>query len=511
MQPLTQISASAVPGLIARPGTGAHRRPAAPAPVSPEINYASLILAQLRRHPAQPCLVWPAADGSTSQHTSHDLLQRIATHRQQLLAAGVRPGHSVLLALPVSAELIAGLLAVQALGAVPVLPPAGASAWQLLQLTRCLGIRAVLTGPAASPLVRLAAGLCGVQLLAAVDRPLAAAVEGWEAWPVPAQQPALVSHSSGSTGQPKAIRRSHAVLQAQHAAIKAAFPPWQGQRDFPLFPNVLLHNLAAGVVSVLPAVPWHNLRQLNPARIVEQLQTEQIQTLTGNVAYFTALLAHLQQQPVALPHVVAVGVGGSPVPEPLAQQLRQAFGQAAVHIIYGSSEAEPIAVRQVTDDVPDPLAGYCVGPIQAGLEWRFELLGVLQGRATPGQPVGELWVRGAHVAAPSGEWLRTGDYGYVADGLLYLTGRQGNEQLHHGVQHYQLEHLLYHLPGVERAAARADAAGFTVFVQGTVPPASVAQLLAEQFPQVPVLGIQARATLPIDARHHSKILYSQLR
>ncbi|WBA40375.1 class I adenylate-forming enzyme family protein [Hymenobacter canadensis] len=511
MQPLAYISASSMLGIAAGPVASTHRRPAVPAPTSPGTNYASLILAQLRHHPAQPCLVWPAPDGSTSRHTGHDLLQRIAAHRQQLLTAGVQPGHPVLLAVPVSVELIAGLLAVQALGAVPVLPPAGASGWQLLHLTRRLSIGVVLTATAPRQLLRLVAGLLGVQLIAAEAGPLGAAIDGWEACPVPAQQPALVSHSSGSTGRPKAIRRSHAVLQAQHAAIKAAFPPWQGQRDFPLFPNVLLHNLAAGVVSVLPAVPWHDLRQLSPARLVAQLQDERVQTLTGNVAYFAALLAHLQRQPVALPDVVAVGVGGSPVPEPLAQQLRQAFGQAAVHVIYGSSEAEPIAVRQVTDDVPNPLAGYCVGTIQSGLEWRFELLGVLQGRATPGQPVGELWVRGAHVAATPGEWLRTGDYGYVADGQLYLTGRQGNEQLHHGVQHYQLEHLLYHLPGVERAAARADAAGFTVFVQGTVPPASVARLLAEQFPGVPVLAIHFRTMLPVDARHHSKILYSQLR
>lgn len=474
-------------------------------------NYARLILAQLRQHPTQTCLVWPADDGATHQYTGQDLLQRIATYRQQLLAAGVQPGHSVLLAVPVSVELIAGFLAVQALGAVPVLPPAGASGWQLLKLARRLGITVTLIGTAPRPLVQLAARLCGLQLVTARTERLEATDDTWQAYPVPAQQPALVSHSSGSTGCPKAIRRSHAVLQAQHAAIKAAFPPWLGQRDFPLFPNVLLHNLAAGVVSVLPAVPWHDLRQLDPTRIVAQLLTERVQSLTGNVAYFGALLAHLRQQPVALPEVVAVGVGGSPVPEPLAQQLRQTFERAVIHVIYGSSEAEPIAVRQVTPDAPDPLCGYCVGSIQDGLEWRFELLGMLQTEATNRQPVGELWVRGAHVAVAPGEWLRTGDYGYVADGQLYLTGRQGNEQLHHGVQHYQLEHLLYHLPGVERAAARADATGFTVFVQGTAQLGSIAELLAQKLPLVPVLGIYRRPALPVDARHHSKILYSQLR
>ncbi|MBC8084394.1 MAG: AMP-binding protein, partial [Hymenobacter sp.] len=331
------------------------------------------------------------------------------------------------------------------------------------------------------------------------------------AGPVAAQQAALISHSSGSTGAAKAIWRSHQVLRAQHEAIKTVFPPWPGQRDFPLFPNVLLHNLAAGVVSVLPAVPWADLQQLDPARLVAQLGRERVQTLTGNVFYFGALLAYLRQQPVPLPEVVAVGIGGSPVPEPLARELQRVVPQAAIHIIYGSSEAEPIAVRRVGPAPANPLAGYCVGSILAGLTWRIEPLGRLRRGPAAGREVGELWVQGAHVAAASGQWLRTGDYGYVAEGQLFLTGRQGNERLHQGVQHYQLEHLLYHLPGVERVAARADAAGFTLFVQGSVAPAAIRELVAKNFPAVVCLAVHLRPALPVDARHHSKILYEQLR
>jgi hypothetical protein len=94
---------------------------------------------------------------------------------------------------------------------------------------------------------------------------------------------------------------------------------------------------------------------------------------------------------------------------------------------------------------------------------------------------------------------------------LYLTGRQGNERLHRGVQHYQLEHLLYHLPGVERVAARSDAAGFTLFVQGTAKRHDIEELLAKNFPNCPLCDVVFRAALPVDARHHSKILYDQLR
>jgi acyl-CoA synthetase (AMP-forming)/AMP-acid ligase II len=324
--------------------------------------------------------------------------------------------------------------------------------------------------------------------------------------------PALITHSSGSTGHAKAVYRTHRVLTAQHYALKSDFPPWPGQRDFPLFPNILLHNLAAGVVSVLPDVTWGSAGPLPTARLVQQLQREHIQTLTGNVWYFRALISHLQQHPTSLPAVVGIGVGGSPVPEPLLQQLQHLFSQAAVHVIYGSSEAEPIAVRQVNHQRFSPLAGYCVGSLHPSLECRIQPLGTLARGSATGQTVGEIQVRGPHVAAELGQWLRTGDYGYFcADGQLYLTGRQGNERLHQGVQHYQLEHLLYHLPGVERVAARADEAGFTVFVQGTTTRQDVEELLAKNFPASLCCAVVFRAQLPVDARHYSKILYDQLR
>ena len=135
-------------------------------------------------------------------------------------------------------------------------------------------------------------------------------------------------------------------------------------------------------------------------------------------------------------------------------------------------------------------------------------LGPLRG----GQVVGEVLVRGAHVAsARPGDWLPTGDYGYVAQGQLYLTGRRGNERLHQGVQHYQLEHVLSQLPGVERVAARAEPAGFTVYVQGPACPRALADALARDFPPGLCGAVRFRPRLPVDARHQSKILYDQLR
>ncbi|GAA4354711.1 hypothetical protein GCM10023185_16790 [Hymenobacter saemangeumensis] len=483
----------------------------------PSTNFYAHIARTLQAQARQVLLAWPSASPAQSGtggfepgelHTGGEIEAFVTAMRQRLTAAQVLPGQRVLLLVPVSLELVGALLGVLAHGATVVLPPAGASTRQLLALARQGGV-AILPRVAAGP--RLLARLLGVKLLAA-SRPTSPATPAELPQPVPPQQPALITHTSGSTGRPKQIIRTHAVLSTQHAVLKEIFPPWPGQRDFPLFPNVLLHNLGAGAVSILPNVHWADISTVRPPLIVEQLLVEQVETLTGNVFYFEQLLPALRQQPGGFPLVRALGVGGSPVPERLVHALKAVFASATVYVIYGSSEAEPIAVRPLAGQAASPALGYCVGPVHPSLELRLASLGALSLPDGSRPVVGEIQVRGPHVASrePDG-WLHTGDFGYLgADGQLYLTGRQGNEALRQGLQHYQLEHVLQHLPGVERVAARPVSAGFNIYVQGPASEAAVRAALAAYFPAAACQAVHFRSSLPVDQRHHSKIRYAEV-
>ncbi|WP_310392204.1 AMP-binding protein [Hymenobacter sp.] len=491
-------------------------------------NFYARIAHTLRNQPAQTLLTWPAAapgEAAPSEVTSDrtpaaetysgaDIAAFVAEIRQRLTAAGVRPGQRVLLLVPVSYELVGALLGVLAHGAVAVLPPARATARQLLGLARRGDVVAALVPRQPGFGLALLARCFGLRLVPA-RRPAPGSIPPnleQAPQPVPPTQPALITHTSGSTGAPKQIVRTHQVLGAQSAVLAAIFPPGPGQRDFPLFPNVLLHNLATGTASVLPQVSWADISAFDPALVVAQLLREQVHTLTGNAFYFQRLLPVLSQQPGGLPTVQALGVGGSPVPEWLVHALQAVFPNATVYVIYGSSEAEPIAVRPLGPVPANPALGYLVGPVHSSLELRLEPLGELTLPGDARAEVGEILVRGPHVASPApGGWLRTGDFGYLrADGQLCLTGRQGNETIRHGTQHYQLEHVLQHLPGVERVAARPGATGFAVHIQGTAAEAAVRTALALHFPAAACTAVHFRAHLPVDARHHSKIRYSEL-
>ncbi|WP_223649133.1 AMP-binding protein [Hymenobacter psoromatis] len=492
-------------------------------------NFAERLFSSLLAHPARPVLRWPDPRPGASATTlsGAELLGRVHAWQLALERAGpLPPGAPVLLAQPGSPELVAALLAVLGLGAVPVLPPAGATARQLLALLRTERIGHVATTPGARRWLAGPGRLLGYRCVAATPTAGEFSVPTPLLRPVPLGQPALVSHSSGSaSGRPTAVRRSHAVLQQQHEALRRQFPPWAGQRDFPLFSNVILHNLAVGALSVVPDLAG-GLARLVPGRVLAQLAAEQVQTLTGNVFYFNTLLEELRRQPATFPAVRALGVGGSPVPEQLLAALRPWFPGATLHVIYGASEAEPIAVRSVAGAALDPRRGYCVGPLVAGLRVRLgqpapvwlppALTPPPVGGPAPAPTVaGEILVAGPHVARPAGapEYLTTGDHGYFdTAGQLWLVGRRGAAGLVRGVGHYQLEHYLRQLPGVDQVAARTLAGGgqFELFVVGSRPVADVRAAVAAAFGEGLLGPVRYRPRLPVDGRHFSKIRYDLL-
>lgn len=475
------------------------------------INFFHTVYQSLLNNKEKVLIRWPSESSESKRFTGNDLLQKIGSIRMALANYPVGPGQPVLLALPVSAELVCAVLAVQAAGAVPVLPPAKVSAGSLLKLIKQQRIPFVFIAHAPSLLMKAVAFVKKFHYIPLGDD-LPGTPQAISIMNVPPQQPALVSHSSGSTGQAKAIYRSHRVLGAQHQILKEAFPPWPDQTDFPLFPNILLHNLASGVTSVLPAIPRFALNEMDPATIARQLMSENVQTLTGNVFYFRRLADYLHENP-SFPQVRALGIGGSPVPEALAHRLQKLFPCAAVYIIYGSSEAEPIAIRKVQhNEKIDPLAGYKVGKVNEHVQLSLSYIGEV---AVAGErhPVGEIKIKGPHVAIREGEEaLQTGDFGYVdaATNELYLTARKGNETICNGLQHYQLEHLLANDERVEKVAAIATDYGFDLYVQGSIPEQDVPSLLKKHTDMKTIKSIHKRNPIPVDARHLSKIIYSKL-
>ena len=286
-----------------------------------------------------------------------------------------------------------------------------------------------------------------------------------------ASSPALLSYTTGSTGLAKAVVRTHGVLRAQHDALEAVRGLGDGDRDLAGLSTLVLHNLGSGVTSVLgPRRPGSAGYGRN---VLAAIARGRATSAAGFPHLFESAVA--QADGGELAGLRSMYLGGSRVRPALLAALRSRNTQAAITVVYGSTEAEPIATIDAEEYVRlleehDPEAGICVGRIGPGLELRLQ-----PGR--DGDPtsateiaVGNILVRGARASLSDGleGWVDTGDVGRLDNaGRLWLLGRAANTV---GTLH-QLE--------AERAAEAQPWVGRAAFV-GRLSPAQRGGLLAVQ-------------------------------
>ena len=485
-------------------------------------SLPSLIASAAQRHPARLALVVPRGPAASVEEVTYGALwDRVARIAASLSAGGVREGDRVLVLVPPSADLYAAVLAAMALGAVAVLPPAGSGLRSLHQVGQTVRPRAVVSGARGRWAGRLVPTLWRASALC-LDGPLPGG-DFRLAQPSP-DRSALFTFTSGTTGQPKGVDRTHGTLLAQHRMLDAAHPAPGDAAALTLFPVAALHHLCCGHTAAL-ALP--GTAAARPEALLASLRRHRVHTLTGPPPVLAALAAYVQSAGASGLSVRQVGVGGAPVARGLLEALRAAFPEADVQVLYGSSEAEPVAAigaDEVLRADPDGRLGYPAGHVHP--DARVRLLPV-----DGADGWGEVLVAGPHVVeryvgAPEAEaatkvrdaegrlWHRMGDVARQdADGRLWLGGRVG--RLLPGtnglVPPFPLEAQGESWPGVGRLALHAYRGGVIGWIAGT----PAAPTLEAVHATVVAAGCPAPrlvpgSRLPVDARHRWKVDYAAL-
>lgn len=366
--------------------------------------------------------------------------------------------------------------------------------------------------------------------------------------PVRPDETALITFTTGSSGKPKGANRTHGFLIAQHLALLSAFPYEHNDVDMTMFPVFALNNLANGLTTVVPDVDLRHVERLDAARVHQQIYDHDVTTLTASPTFLDRLAEHRGASELGLRRIL---VGGAPVSDRALRHWQQAFGDAEIVVVYGSTEAEPVAhigaLERLELDAGDK-PGYCLGELDRGLQ--AKIINLLPGPISLGregwedlemQPgeVGELVVCGDHVGRdyylnpeareenkivdPERDevWHRMGDTGYFDDeGRFWQVGR-----LHSTIQRDgRLVHALLveqavfeRVAEVRRVAAlgeRHDTYGQQVTLVVESEPATglvarIRRALEEAGQPVDRL-LLAKKPLPLDPRHRSKIDYAAL-
>ena len=415
-------------------------------------------------------------DGQEKTVSFSELRNKTAVFASAMKNCGLQPGDRAILMIPMSIELYVAMLGLIRMGATVIFIDPWIKHRQIAQFAAFAEAKAFI-GIGKSHLLRLldktllklpitvttGSNCCGFPAKYSM-RQLMKTEGDYSIYECKENDSALITFTSGSSGMPKGTNRTHGFLTAQHEALQHEFKYLDDDVDMPMFPVFALNNLAAGISSVIPDMDFRKVAEVEPENIYRQIEKYSVTTATASPPFFTRL-AEYGNKNYQFRRLLT---GGAPVSVEQLKLLRSVWGNTEVQVVFGSTEAEPVAhlsLEKRLEIEGQELSGYCVGkPIKAvnagvvpitreSVEWEQNMdeLFLSQGE------IGELVVSGKHVCSDYFRnleavkqnkirdskgvfWHRMGDTGYFdKDGYFYLVGRVHSSIFsNNGVIHAQL-------------------------------------------------------------------------
>jgi len=492
-------------------------------------TLVSMLLERANEHPSRIALI--EASGKTISYG--ELANQSAQMAAHLQTKNIEAGDRILVAVWPSIALYKSLAALWRIGASAVFPEAATGLAGLCHAAKTMQPKAMIAGNALR-LLRCGFGsLRGIKQVINPHQYHTCAFAGDLSC---ASSPALISFTSGTTGQPKAMMRNHALLQAQHQALSDVLADKHMQTDLVAFPAIALSCLGHGHQIIMPRWNLRRHDQATPKTIWQQIEQHQITRLIVP----PVIVENLTRSPSAIPannSLKQIITGGGPFYPDMMRQFTRIFPQITLHILYGSTEAEPISHLNIADLTTDDWqaafneGGLPVGRISPYTTLRFDETGEIQ---VSGPHVNDSYLDKQHNAENKllheGRLYHcTGDIGRLDEkGNLWLMGRkapkhfpQSGNRLRSkkcgGTKNslgqrqapypFALESLARLQPGINGAATIYLDGHMILAVSGQLPAKQSAfcQYLAAH--HVRLIAVKA---IPRDHRHRSKPDYKAL-
>jgi 1-acyl-sn-glycerol-3-phosphate acyltransferase len=423
---------------------------------------------------------------------------------------GLTPGQAAAIMLPTGREYLASFFGILLAGAIPVpiYPPARRSqiGEHLLRHARILSnarAHLLITVPEAKALARvLGAQVLSLRHILTVDELAGGAGDRIEATREP-QDIAFLQYTSGSTGAPKGVVLSHANLLANiramgervRASSTDVFVSW-----LPLYHDMgLIGAWLAAMYFGLPVVLMSPLSFMTrPARWLKTIDRHR-GTLTAapNFGYELCLAKtdDAEIEGIDLASLRIAFNGAEPVSPDTLRQFARRFSrygldEKALMPVYGLAETS------VGLAIPEPGRGPVIDRVRRDVFLRsgraepapaddlHPLEWVSCGHPLPGHQIRIVDAAGVELAERcegriefqgsgttsgyyrnpeatrrlfDGEWLDSGDRGYIADGDIYVTGRDKDVIIRGGrnIYPYELDEAIGNIPGIRKGCVAA--------------------------------------------------------
>jgi 2-furoate---CoA ligase len=265
------------------------------------------------------------------------------------------------------------------------------------------------------------------------------------------RETALMLYTSGTTGRPKGVPRSHRADRA--AALTQTLQHGYLPHDrtlgvMPLYHTMGIHSLLAMHLvggCFVPQARW------NADQALELIAEQRISSLYLAPTLFYDLLERLRARPADVSSVRAVGYAGAAMTSSLVERCCQALDPEVFVNHYGSTEIYTCTIGAEQREKPG-----CAGRPALNTRLRLSDEGEICIELSSDEAFAGYWHRpDANEKAIRDGWYHTGDTGHLdEDGDLWIDGRvddmivSGGENIHP----LEIEDVLARHPGVAEVA-----------------------------------------------------------